>query len=206
MHPPAVSASDDELNRYYSDAGNRRIVLIATIYLIPFSAIAFIWFIVALRMWASRSMQRVNILFANVQLVCGIIYITLLLSAGASMSMLAAQVELGGESFNLTLARQFPQFGVTLFVVLAMRMAAMFVFSTTSLLRKEKILPGWFVAVGAVVGLALLLSATVSSWFIAVFPIWIICLCAIIFFRARRSPFDAFLPEEPPTAAAPIQA
>src|SRR6185437_11234290 len=72
VRTPSVNASNDQLVSFYGNANNRRIVLIAGIYLIPFAAIAFIWFTVALRMWASLTMEQLNVLFANVQLVAGI--------------------------------------------------------------------------------------------------------------------------------------
>jgi len=60
-------------------------VLAAGIYLIPFAAIAFVWFIVALRVWATGSVKQASVLFSNVQLVSGILYIALVLIAGASI-------------------------------------------------------------------------------------------------------------------------
>lgn len=196
MRAPSTSASDAEIIAFYSDANERRIVLVAGIYLLPFAALAFIWFTVALRMWAAGSVQRINTLFANVQLVSGIVYITLLLAAGASLSVLATSAELSSEPINPELARQFPQFGVTLFLVLAMRMAAMFVFTTSSLLRGAGLLPRWFVFSGAIVGLSLLLSASLNSWLVVIFPGWILVLCAILLNQARKIPGDLVFPEQ----------
>src|SRR4051794_25339126 len=43
-----VNASDADIVTYYEDADNRRRIIAAGLYLLPFSGIAFIWFIVAL--------------------------------------------------------------------------------------------------------------------------------------------------------------
>jgi hypothetical protein len=188
VRAPAITAPDSTIANYYTNSTNRHAVLIAGIYLIPFAAIAFIWFIVALRMWAVMSMERANVLFANIQLVSGVLYIGLILAAGASMSILAVDVDLSSDTVNPGLARQFPLYGKTLFLILAMRMAAMYVFSTTSLFRNSRLLPRWFLVFGALVGLALLLSASVSSWLILVFPIWLLILCTILLIEARRIP------------------
>lgn len=188
VRTPDVRASNDQVVAFYSNADNRRIVLLAGIYLIPFAAIAFIWFTVALRMWASLTMEQLNVLFANIQLVAGIIYITLIMAAGASMSILATSLELSHEPFDPIFGRQFPQFGRTLFLILAMRMAAMFVFSTTSLFRRTGLVPRWFLLIGGVVGLALLLSASVSSWLVLVFPGWVLVLCLFLFNHVRKIP------------------
>jgi hypothetical protein len=200
---PSVDAPDGEIVDFYGDAGNRRIVLLAGIYLIPFAAIAFIWFIVALRMWATYSVRRASILFANVQLVSGIIYIGLLLAAGAAISIPAASMSLSDGPLDPDFARQFPHYGVTLFLVLSMRMAAMYVFSTTSFLRTSGLLPRWFLVLGGVVGLALLLSASVSPLLILVFPTWLLVLCVILLIRFWRVPADLDTPDD--VVASPLE-
>lgn len=192
---PFGGASDEQIRNFYADPNNRRLVLVAGIYLVPFSAIAFVWFIVALRMWEANSVKRMNQLFANIQLVTGIIYVTLLLCAGAALSVVATGLEFTDAALDPAYARQFPQFGATLFLTLSMRMAATFVFATSNLLRREGILPRWFLTIGIVVGLLLLLSASISSWLVIVFPTWLVVLGLILLDRARK------LEGEPLTAA-----
>ena len=58
------------------------------------------------------------------------------------------------------LARQFPQYGASLLLVFAMRMAAMFVLTTTNLGRLSGILPKWFIVMGFAVAIGLLLTAS----------------------------------------------
>ena len=94
---PGVAASDEELIAFYQDPDQRRIVVAAGLYLIPFAGIAFIWFFVALRMWISASAPRANVMLSNVQLVSGIIYTTLILAAGGAMSVPAVTMELSKE-------------------------------------------------------------------------------------------------------------
>ena len=52
-------------------------MILAGLYLMPFAAIAFIWFIVALRMWMARHGRPEHALFSNVQLVSGIAFVWL---------------------------------------------------------------------------------------------------------------------------------
>ena len=52
-----VGASAAEVTAFYSSSGQRR-VMIAGLYLMPFAGIAFIWFIVALRMWVAGTARR----------------------------------------------------------------------------------------------------------------------------------------------------
>jgi hypothetical protein len=205
---PGVKATDGELLAFYSDPSKRRVLIIAGLYLIPFAAIAFIWFFVALRMWVSRSARREDALLSNVQLVSGIIYTSLLLAAGASMTVLALIVELSDAPIDPLMARQFPQYGVSLILVFAMRMAAMFVLTTTNIGRKAAILPRWFVIVGLAVAVGLLLTASLSPWLILVFPGWILVFCIIVIERACKLSLVRVLPdridENPSTAGTQI--
>jgi hypothetical protein len=187
---PGLNASDAEIVSFYSDPNNRRLILFAGLYLIPFAGIAFIWFIVSLQMWESGSAIRQNVLFSNVQLVCGVIYTALLFVGGASMSVVAAIVELTDTPINPVQARQFPQYGTSIILVFAMRMAAMFVLTTSNLGRSTGILPRWFIYVGFVFAVGLLLVASLSAWLVIVFPAWILVFSTILLRRARRIPRD----------------
>lgn len=132
--------------------------------------------------------------FANVQLVSGILFIALLLEAAAAFSIDAAVVEFSNGSLNPALARQFPQLGRVLGLVLAMRLAAMFVIATSSIGRHTRVLPAWFIWLGYVVGAFLLLAATLSAVLILVFPVWVLTLCVLLLVRARHLPRDATRP------------
>jgi hypothetical protein len=129
-------------------------------------------------------------MLSNVQLVSGIIYTTLILAAGGAMSVMATIIELSDEAVDPVLARQFPQYGASLLLIFAMRMAAMFVLTTTNLGRISRILPRWFIGIGFAVAVALLLTASLSSWLVLVFPAWILLFCAVLFDRARKVPRD----------------
>jgi hypothetical protein len=204
---PGVAASDEALVAFFEDPAQRRIVIFAGLYLIPFSGIAFIWFFVALRAWISASAPRLNVMLSNVQLVSGIIYTTLVLVAGGAMSVTATAVELSDEVVDPMIARQFPQFGVSMLLVFAMRMAAMFVLTTTNLGRLSGILPRWFVLLGFVVTAGLLLTASFNSWLVFVFPAWILVFCAVLVDRARRISPDLVVsdPGELPPLKRPVR-
>jgi hypothetical protein len=190
---PGPRASDAELLAFYESAATRRVV-VAGLYLMPFAGIAFVWFIVALRMWISGSSRREDILLSNIQLVSGILFVGLFFAAGAATAASAASVEFSSAQVDVVVARQLPALGNALLFVFAMRMAAMFVFTTSNIGRTTGVLPGWFVLVGFVVGLFLLLSATFSQLLVLVFPIWVLVLSIFLFIRARHIPADAVIP------------
>lgn len=186
-------ASDADLVALSSEH-DLRLIVVAGLYLMPFAGIAFVWFIVALRMWIVASGAPENILLSNVQLVSGILYVALLFASAAAAAASAASVELSSAPVDLATARQMPSLSNVLMFVFAMRMGAMFVFTTSNIGNKAHVLPRWFVVVGFLVGVFLLLSATFSPLLILVFPVWLLTLSFFLLLRARHVPADALLP------------
>jgi hypothetical protein len=189
---PGPSAPDDQIVAYYSSDSHRRWMLAAGLYLMPFAGIAFIWFIVAMRAWARGYIRRENALLSNVQLVAGVIYTALFFIAAAAESVTAASAEFS-DVIEPDVARLFPEFGRALLLVFAMRMAAMFVLTTTNIMRATRLLPHWFSLAGYVVAIFLLLSASFNPLLVTVFPIWMLAFCGITLYRARRIPTDGSL-------------
>jgi hypothetical protein len=200
---PGATASDAEISEFYANEGQRRLTLVA-LYLMPFAGIAFIWFIVALRMWVSGHVRRENVLLSNIQLVSGILFVAMFFVAAAAFAAMAASVEFANATTDPVVARQLPLYGSSLLFVFAMRMAAMFVFTTSSIGRSAGVLPGWFTLSGYAVGLFLLLSATFSRLLVVVFPVWMLVLCVLLLLRARRIPPDAVLPAREQWSDLPI--
>jgi len=190
---PGVEATDEEIHAYYSSPAGRLPSLVG-LYVMPFAVIAFMWFIVALRMWESYSVRRESFLLSNLQLVSGILYVALLCVGASAHAVLAASVEFSGGQIDPALARQFPQYGDTLSNVFALRMGAIFVFTTSNLGRMSGVLPRWFAYLGFAVGLLLLLSATLSPALQLLFPVWLLALSAILLVKARAIPRDIQLP------------
>ena len=155
----------------------------------PFAGIAFLWFIVSMRLWIRSAVARASSeLLSEVQLVSGIVFLALFLTAAAATSSTAAAVEFTDEPITALDARLLPNFGSTLLLVLAMRMAAIFVISSTTLARSSPFIPRWFVIAGYVLGVFLLLSVSLSPVLVLAFPAWIIVLCLLLLQRARQIP------------------
>lgn len=187
---PKIDATDADLVTFYANPDERRAILVAGLYLIPFAGIAFIWFTISLRMWLTGSVRRLTPLLANLMLVCGIIYVSLLFCAGASLAVTATIAEFTSTGVEPSLARLFPQFGTTILLVFAMRMAAMTVFAMSTIGRTSGVLPKWFSYLGYVLGLALLLTASLNNYLVILFPSWVLIFCLILLDKARRIPKD----------------
>ena len=183
---PGPSATVEDVAKF-ADSSAQGIVRIVALYLMPFACIAFVWFIVALRMWIpQRTSRRVDILLSNIQLVSGTVFLVLFSAASAAMSISAVVVERDDGSFNAVASYAFPQYGGALFFVFAIRMGAMFVFSTSGIGKQTGVLPRWLVLLGYAVGLVMLLSASFNRALIFVFPVWTLLISVTIFIHARK--------------------
>lgn len=185
MAVPGGQERGVDLERFYTDENHRRFV-IAGLYVMPFAGIAFIWFSVLLRSWIQGSIRTVDRLFSDVQLVAAIIYVTMFFVAASSISVTAASMEFSGITLEPGVAALFPQLGNAIFFVFGMRMAAMFVLTTTRIVGSATVLPKWFGLLSYPVAIFLFLSGTFSRWLIVVFPIWLIILCVLVFTESRR--------------------
>lgn len=181
---PGARAGDAAIAAFYASDNDRRPLILAGLYLLPLAAVAFLWFVAILRDWESGGVRRLNRVLSNVQLLSGIGFITLSLAAAAASTVSAFATEFGAVPIDPSVARQFPLYGSALLYVFGMRMAAIFVTSTTGLIRSTGIFPRWFVVASYVVAAVLFLAATVNVWLVLVFPAWVLLLSGLIAFRA----------------------
>jgi hypothetical protein len=180
---PGPRASDEELTAFYSSGSRIRLVLVG-LYVMPFAGISFLWLGSALRAWIRAAARAEDGFVAGLQQASGIIYVALFFGAAAASSVTAVSVQFSNSPLDPMLARQFPQFGQALLLVFAMRMAAMFVFTTARLAHLAGALPRWFEYVGLAAGLFLLLNTAFNRALVLVFPLWLLFLCVLIGARA----------------------
>jgi len=178
---PGVQASDEAIVDFYQ-SGRQRLLILAGLYLMPFAGITFLWFSVALRVCLQS--PRVSELLSGIQLASGILYVALFFASAAAFSVMAASIQFSHAPVDPVVARQLPQYGATLMLGFAMRMAAMFVFTTSRLGRMSGWLPAWFAHVGLVVGLFLLLCVGFDRVLVLVFPAWLVAVSVVLLVRS----------------------
>ena len=182
---PKLGSTDAELVAFYT-SGNQRLVFLGGLYLLPLAAVAFIWFIAALREWVAGSADATNRLLGTVQMLSGISFITLAFTAAGAAAIVAASSGLSELPVDPTLARQFPLYGRTMLMVFGMRMAAIFVTSTARIGQEAQLFPRWFVSISFAVAAGLFLVATLNVWLALVFPAWVLLLSFVIWQRSSR--------------------
>ncbi len=183
---PHPNEADQQFIDFYSSDARRKIMLVG-LYVLPFSAVAFIWFIASLRQWVARSAHRGSQMIGTVQLVSGMAFITLALASAAASTMPAALVEIGYDTVDADMARDFPLYGNALLLVFGVRMAAMFVMTTANIGRASGYMPRWFSIVSIIVAAVLFLSYSLTVWLAVVFPAWVFALGLLIIYHAYKA-------------------
>ena len=187
---PLGSASDQELIDYYGDDRNLTLS-IAGLVVIPFAGIAFLWFMVALRAAVGATGIPVSRALGRVQQAGGIVFLALLFVGGAALVATPISIRFANGETDPIVARTLPTLGTAVLLFFAMRMAAIFVFTTSSIGRATGLIPSWFAWVGYGVGVALLLAWTLATWFALLFPAWVAVLCVLVLWRARTTHSEA---------------
>jgi len=151
----------------------------ASLYLLPFVVITFLWFMGVTRTQLGRHEDQ---LFATVFIGSGLLTMAMLLIGTGLATALAAKgsgaTELTGPAREV-LARMIWVF----WYVLAPKMGGCFILVTTTMLYRVKFLPKWLALVSVLVGYATLLAVTRFSWSLYALPSWVAAISVLVLVR-----------------------
>ncbi len=176
----AIPSDPEEAGSWLTDEGKRDAVVLA-LNLLPFAGIAFLWFIGVVR---DRIGQGEDRFFATVFLGSGVLFIAMLFAAAAIAGGLVLTSSEHPAPGVWSFGRRV---SFTLLTVYAMRMAAVFTISTTTIATRLGLAPRWLSVLGLATGVTLLLSAGVVPWIEIVFPAWVLTLSIHILVVSFRS-------------------
>jgi hypothetical protein len=146
--------------------------------LIPFTGIAFLWFMGVLR---NRIGGHEDRFFATVFLGSGLLFVAMQYVAAADFEALmvtfAAEGSLPAQSETYAFARAL---GYSLMNTFAVKMAAVFVIVTSTIGLRTAVFPRWMAFVGYVLALVMLLTISGFAWIALVFPFWVLLLSAYL--------------------------
>lgn len=173
----AVPADPKDPGGWLVDQTARNSVRLA-LNLIPFTGIAFLYYMGVLR-------HRLGLLedrfFATVFLGSGLLFVATLFGSAVVAEGLtetfARDGQLSAQSETYAVARRVTHL---LMITYAMKMAATFVFVTSTIGFRTSFLPRWLALSGFAVGLILLLSITDFAWIALLFPMWVLLVSAYI--------------------------
>lgn len=163
----------------------RRNAVRFSLNLVPFGGIAFLWFIGVLR---TRMGELEDQFFATVFLASGLLFVACLFGSAAVMAALVESVATGSiakETYYFN--RRVSDALLNLF---AMKMAAVFMFTTCTIGLRTAIFPRWVAFLGYACALLLLAVIANWRWITLVFPIWMLVVSAQILsadFRSRHA-------------------
>jgi hypothetical protein len=183
----SVPADPRDAGAWLADSGrNVRLAL----NLLPFSGIAFLWFVGVIR---DRLGEYEDRLFATVFLGSGLLFLAMLFASAATAGgiitaygtapsqLLESGVYGYGRATTYELTNTY-----------AIKMAGVFMISSCTLFLRLKLAPRWMVFLGYALALLLLLSIGYISWISLVFPLWTLLISVYILIENyRRSKVSA---------------
>jgi hypothetical protein len=153
--------------------------------LVPFAGIAFLWFIAVVR---NRLGALEGRFFATIFLGSGLLYIAMIFTsaalAGGLIRVLSNAPELLLQTGTYALGRA--QIYQTMNVY-GIKMAGAFMFSTSTILLRTRVVPRWMSFLGYALGAVLLLSIGIILWAPLVFPAWVFLISIVILLEIPSS-------------------
>jgi hypothetical protein len=188
-----LALSEGSLQSLRSD-GQRRTLIRLSLNLVPFAGIAFLWFIGVVREQIGAIEDR---LFSTVFLGSGLLFLGMLFVGAATSTSLVEM--LAGPNVNADVWAFGRDSTQGLITVYAMRMAAVFTLSVSTVGLRSSVMPRWVFYLGYLSALVLLLAA--GEWTQLVFPTWVLLVSAVILFT--RPPNRDTLTGEPAEGVPP---
>jgi hypothetical protein len=147
--------------------------------LVPFAGVAFIWFIGVLR---DRLGQLEDRFFASVFFGSALLFLAMLFAAAAVIGavMLVASVSEPNELISSSTFRFARAVSYIIMNVYAIKMAAVFMISTSTVVIRTGIAPRWIAFLGLLLAVILLIGSFFISWSVAVFPSWVFLISVYI--------------------------
>jgi hypothetical protein len=156
------------------DVTNHLRTISFSLNLLPFAGIAFLWFIAVVR---DRLGELEDRFFATVFLGSGLLFVAMLFNAAAVAGGLILTLGRGSENLiqsgTYALGRAEIQQTMNIY---AMKMAGVFMITTSTISLQTQFFPRWMAALGYVLALILLLSVGTIQWIPLAFPLWVLLI------------------------------
>jgi hypothetical protein len=177
-----IALSESSLQALETNAQRRSLIRLS-LQLVPFAGIAFLWFIGVIREQLGDVEDR---LFSTVFLGSGLLFLAMLFMGAVTSTGLLAL--LAGPNPNADLFAYGRSSTQALISVYAMRMAAVFTLSVSTVGLRTSGLPRWVSYLGYLVALTLLVAAGEHKWFQLLFPTWVLLVSVVILFTRPNTP------------------
>jgi hypothetical protein len=179
----AMPASPGDTGEWLA-TGRSRVSL--ALNLTPYSGVAFLWFIGVLRDRLGDAEDR---LFASVFLGSGVIFMVLVFVAGAALGAVLATSAGASADFAQTQTFRWARaFSYALVSIVALKMAAVFLMTASTLILRTHVTARWTAIVGYVMAACILIGSHFFDWTLVVLPVWVLCVSISILNDEFRHP------------------
>ena len=152
--------------------------------LVPFSGIAFLWFMGVVR---DRLGKMEDQFFSTVFSGSGLLFLAMMFAtaaiAGGILASYAISPDTLAKSGVLVFGRAVMY---TIMKVYAVRMAGVFMIALATLWMRTGVMPRVYVFLSYALALVLLVSSDFTSWLILVFPAWVFVISVFILIESLR--------------------
>jgi hypothetical protein len=173
----SMPADPADPGEWLADPSRRDSVRVA-LNMIPFTGIAFLWFMGVLRNRVGALEDR---FMSTVFLGSGLLFVGMLFAIGAVAGGLLETLGADGrppvQSETYAICRRATYILMNTY---ALKMAAVFMFVTSTIGLRTAILPRWIPIGGFAFGLVMLLAITDSAWIALLFPLWVLVVSTYI--------------------------
>jgi hypothetical protein len=177
----AVPANTREMNAW-TEADRRTISL--AMELMPFAGLSFLWFMGVVR---DRLGAFEDQFFSEVFQGSGLLFLGMTFSAFAIGSGMLAAYYIGG---NEVMTVNLYLFGWSvmgqMFKTYALKMAAVFMFSLSTLWLQTGVMPRWLCFFTYAMAILMFVSISISLWMILFFPAWVFCISTYVLILSLR--------------------
>lgn len=178
---PSVGASNDELIDFYGDPDARRGALVAALWVLPFTAIAFVWFAAALRDRFVGRRHREHTLLATVHLLSAALFVVSIFTVAATeLALVWAAESSGAAELDPDSVRTMVALGQAMASLMALRSAAVFVLITTTRARRADLFPTWYSAFSYLTAVVLLVMFDLWPPIQLLMPLWVLATSVVV--------------------------
>jgi hypothetical protein len=178
---PVADSAEGAALEFYESSGERRMLHLAAVYLVPLAGISLLWFTAAVRHRVATLATHEDALLSTVQLLSAAVYVAMIFAATAVITAPAIGVSLG--AFTPTEAaaeNQLLIIGDSIFVIYALRAAGVFIAAGTTRAFRSGLIPKWFAIVSYAVVVILLLTVARIRAIALLFPAWVAVMSVIV--------------------------
>ena len=152
--------------------------------LVPFSGIAFLWFMGVVR---DRFKETEDQLFSSVFIGSGLLFLAMVFVSAAILGGIVAAAPLIADEESRVQVSSFGR-AVMLQVsnIYALRMAGVLLISLGTMWLRTGVMPRWLSFVTYAVAIVLLFVTTLSLWVTLIFPVWVFAVSILILIQNYR--------------------